>query len=91
MFADAVIALIGEYEPVTYDVCTYIMDESTFASSPDGAEYSFYASANEYSTSTDTYTATGLAGVDWPWVCSLVLVTTLLFCFCRMIGGMLRG
>lgn len=34
--------------------------------------------------------ADGVAGVDWPWVAGVVLFGVVLYCFLRMVGGMLH-
>lgn len=31
----------------------------------------------------------GMAGVDWPWVASAVLLLVSFYCLCRLLGGML--
>lgn len=32
----------------------------------------------------------GLAGVDWPWLCGVALFAVVLYCFLRMVGGLLK-
>lgn len=34
--------------------------------------------------------ASGLAGVDWPWVAGVLLFAVVLYCLLRMIGGLLK-
>lgn len=34
--------------------------------------------------------ASGLAGVDWPWVAGVLLFSVVLFCFLKMLGGVLK-
>lgn len=50
--------------------------------------YQMYDSVN------DTYydvVASGFAGVDWPYVCSVVLFAIVMFCVFRIIGGILKN
>ena len=32
----------------------------------------------------------GVAGMDWPWLAGVCLFALVLFCFCKMLGGVLR-
>lgn len=32
----------------------------------------------------------GLAGVDWPWIGSAILLIVVLFCLFKLLGGVLR-
>ncbi len=89
MIKDALIDLLGEYEPVTYDVTDYYLQFET--SSDESNDWECYgASSYVFDSVVNTYVSDGSAGVNWSWVGSAFLVIILLFCFCRMIGGMLN-
>lgn len=32
----------------------------------------------------------GVAGMDWPWIAGVCLFALVLFCFCKMLGGVLK-
>lgn len=40
--------------------------------------------------STASVVADGLAGVDWPWVCSAAILLVMLYSAFRFLGGMFR-
>lgn len=35
--------------------------------------------------------ASGMAGVDWPWIASAALLLLVIFCIFKLIGGIFRG
>lgn len=40
--------------------------------------------------STASVVADGLAGVDWPWICSAAILLVMLYSAFRFLGGMFR-
>lgn len=53
--------------------------------------YSVTTYLSDGSTVTTTEYVPGLAGMDWPWIAGVALFALVLYCFFKLLGGVLRG
>lgn len=87
---DLLLRLFGSYEPVTSYMPAVLTDTVTNVStSAEGV-----VTTTTYSTSSvELYevVASGLAGVDWPWVAGVFLFAIVLIAFFWVVGRLVRG
>jgi len=87
---DLLISIFGRYVPVTTQVPAVLVDTVTETVTPaEGAA----AVVTNSASSVELYevVASGLAGVDWPWIAGVFLFAVMLCGFFWVVGRLVRG
>ena len=87
---DLLLRLFGSYEPVTSYMPAVLTDATTqVVTSAEGVT----TTITDATSSVRLYevVASGLAGVDWPWVAGVFLFAIVLIAFFCVVGRLVRG
>lgn len=87
---DLLLRLFGSYEPVTSYMPAVLTDTTTqVVTSAEGVT----TTITDATSSIQLYevVASGLAGVDWPWVAGVFLFAIVLIAFFWVVGRLVRG